>query len=636
MPTGYKLITAILALTGSVSLVISGEINPLMSIGGLAAFPGYYRFLKGHQHAPSWAVGIFSVLTLFVFGFESIVSGDIFLAVAHLTISFQAIKSFDLKEPWDHVQVYFMSLLQLIIASEMTYSVVFGVVFIVFMGLLVTAMVYSHFLKEKKSEWISIKKPAYIISALTLLTTSLVFISIPRTSYKFLGKSHTRAIKTTGFSGSVDFGSFGTVKLDPTVTMRIEMDINNPGPFYWRGIALDFFDGRVWTSTDDARYPVRKNNDEFSWSNYDRSLAIEQKIYLEPIDSDIVFGLPEIQGIRSEGFAVYSDAARSIYFNRKASRRIQYTVYSLPHEDSPGTRQSRYLQIPPASDRIIGLAYTIAPGGMTDIQKAESIEQYLRKNYRYSLTTENPGGNVSPLEDFIFISKTGYCEHYASAMALMLRAIGVPSRIVTGFYGGEKNLYGGYLIVRQSDAHTWVEALIDGRWRRFDPTPIVPVKERSAAELVLDTIRMSWTRYVVGFSSSDQRNILQSLYGFFTFPAIQGFHLNFLKNTVYALPLVVAAFCLAVISLRYKRQKKCSFVTVQYMTLRKILKKKGIGTETSTTSGLIRKQTKMSGASHQIDAFLSLYESHRFGNKDMDHVTKKRFLSLLKEIRKVI
>jgi len=81
------------------------------------------------------------------------------LAVAHLTITFQAIKSFDLKEPWDHLQVYFMSLLQLIIASDLTRSLTFGFVFVVFMGLLVTAMVLSHFLKEGALGSISIRKP---------------------------------------------------------------------------------------------------------------------------------------------------------------------------------------------------------------------------------------------------------------------------------------------------------------------------------------------------------------------------------------------------------------------------------------------------------------------------------------------
>jgi hypothetical protein len=138
----YRLLTAVLAFTGCISLVISGEVNPLMSLTGIGLFPGYYRFLRGMPCAPKWAISGCSVLTLFVFFFDAlIISNDYFLAVAHLTITFQAIKSFDLKEPWDHLQVYFMALLQLIIISELIYSIAFGIIFIFFLIAFVSVIV---------------------------------------------------------------------------------------------------------------------------------------------------------------------------------------------------------------------------------------------------------------------------------------------------------------------------------------------------------------------------------------------------------------------------------------------------------------------------------------------------------------
>src|SRR5574340_183552 len=165
MPTLYKIITAVLALTGCVSLLLTGELNLLMTVSGLALLPGYYRFYKGMEPAPKWAIGSLSLLALAVFLTDSaIISRDVFLAVAHLTIAFQALKSFDLRVPWDHLQVYFMSLLQLIIASELTNSLFFGFVFVVFMVLLVTAMVLSHFLKEGALGRIGILKPVFYIS----------------------------------------------------------------------------------------------------------------------------------------------------------------------------------------------------------------------------------------------------------------------------------------------------------------------------------------------------------------------------------------------------------------------------------------------------------------------------------------
>src|SRR4030043_2121026 len=178
MPQLYRILPAVLAFTGCVSLVISGEVNPIMSLTGIGLLPGYYRFLKGMPQAPGLAIGGFSGLTLLIFFFDTlIVSNDYFLGVAHLTITFQAIKSFDLKEPWDHLQVYFMALFQFIIASELTQSIAFGAVFILFLVTLVTAMVLAHFMKDADGSInvlkegpilkIDIKKQVAYISLLT-------------------------------------------------------------------------------------------------------------------------------------------------------------------------------------------------------------------------------------------------------------------------------------------------------------------------------------------------------------------------------------------------------------------------------------------------------------------------------------
>jgi hypothetical protein len=177
----YKIITAILACTGCIGLVISGEISLSMSITGAGLIPGYYRFFKGMPPAPQWVIGGCSVLALLVFFLDSIViSGDYFIAVAHLTITFQAIKSFDLKEPWDHLQVYFMALLQLIIASEIIYSITFGFLFVLFLVVFVTAIVFAHFIKEGATLRVDLRKPIFSISLLTLIVTVVFFISIPR------------------------------------------------------------------------------------------------------------------------------------------------------------------------------------------------------------------------------------------------------------------------------------------------------------------------------------------------------------------------------------------------------------------------------------------------------------------------
>jgi len=141
-----------------------------------------------------------------------------------------------------------------------------------------------------------------------------------------------------------------------------------------------------------------------------------------------------------------------------------------------------------------------------------------------------------PVDGFLFESKRGFCEHYASAFAVLLRGAGIPARIVTGYQGGEFNPRGNYLIVRQSDAHAWTEALVDGAWQRFDPTGAVsPLRIESGisralpgaaqlplfarldsgflknAELLLDALNHAWRRNVVGFDHGRQRELWRSM-----------------------------------------------------------------------------------------------------------------------------
>ncbi len=620
--------------------MLSGEMNPLMSLAGLAMFPGYWRLLKGSPPAGKSVIGTLSLLTLGIFFFDAlVVSGDAFLAVAHLTIAFQGLKSFDLKEPWDHLQVYFVSLLQLVIASELTSSVVFGAVFVLFMVLLVTAMILSHFQKEGYREASGLKKPVVVISLLTLCLTLFFFAALPRTSHRFVGRSHVRAIRTSGFSTKMDFGSFGNIKLDPTVVMRIETDKDLRIPLYWRGIVFDYFDGIAWRNSLGGslsrRYRFGPGENEYVLSPYDRREAVEQRIYLEPMDSDVIFGLSEVMSVRADSASLLEDGASGIHVPGKSSRRFRCTVYSIPGDSLRGVPDERYLQLPAGMQRIADLAKRATRGAATAAEKALAIERYLRENYSYSLSPPRPAKGETPIEDFLFTSKKGYCEHYATSMVVMLRSQGVPARIVTGFYGGEKNEYGGYIIVRESNAHSWVEALTDGRWRRFDPTPAVSPGHPPAFALLLDSLRMNWSRYVVGFSSADQRMILRA----FSLPfSLPGVYLPGVKEvplrTAACAVFVLGATCFAVyIACRNIRHRRYDFVSGKYMEFRRFLKKKGVRVSSATTPGDLRHAARDRGWK-SAEEFLCLYEECRFGKKEMGTEKRKIYDRLFKEIKK--
>ncbi|MDQ7786625.1 MAG: DUF3488 and transglutaminase-like domain-containing protein [Thermodesulfovibrionales bacterium] len=632
MPQIYKFLTALLAFTGCISLVITGEMNPFMMITGIGLFPGYYRFLKGMEPAPKWAVSSFSFLTLIVFFFDSfVISNDSFLGVAHLTITFQVIKSFDLKEPWDHLQVYFMALLQLIVASELTNSIAFGIIFLLFLVAFVSAMVLSHFVKEGTTETVRFSTPVFAISLLALFFTFLFFVSLPRVSGQIWGKSHIKSIRTVGFSERVDFGSFGDIKADPTVIMRVELSDAVERPYYWRGMTLNYFDRTSWANTLE-KDRIYKDGELFVIRSFRREDAIGQKIYLEPMDNDVLFGMSDIVAIESAGYSMITDSARSLFLPYKKGKRFNYLAYSTSDANSvTENNMQRYLQLPPGMEGISRLAKDINDLGDSTDQKARKIEQYLMRNYSYSLSVPQPPEGMSPIDDFLFNTRKGYCEHYATAMVLMLRISGIPARIVTGFFGGETNDYGQYIIVRQSNAHSWVEADIDGIWKRFDPTPPVSEGVTSGISLFLDMIRMKWGRYIVAFSLFDQREIARFISFPFQIPSMP--EMKSLRGMVlvivFALPAGLILVWVIMKSLRWTRY---GLVTGYYLRVRDLVRKRGGKITSFSTPAEVKSEAAKTGMRGRVSEFINIYEEHRFGGKSMTEEARANYKELFREI----
>jgi hypothetical protein len=188
-----------------------------------------------------------------------------------------------------------------------------------------------------------------------------------------------------------------------------------------------------------------------------------------------------------------------LHLPRGQDQTIRYDVASLAGVSVPaGTQdEKRYLQLPPLSAAFRAVAARAARG-TTRTEKADAVRAYLMAHNAHSLDP-----TATSVGDFVVNGHSGYCEHVATAMVLLLRCEGVPCRLVSGFMGTEWNSAAGYLIVRASDAHTWVEVLADGRWLRYDPTPPAFQQVRAHADL-LDGIPMAWYRTVVTYDLSRQ------------------------------------------------------------------------------------------------------------------------------------
>jgi hypothetical protein len=239
-----------------------------------------------------------------------------------------------------------------------------------------------------------------------------------------------------------------------------------------------------------------------------------------------LFGVPVVESVKGLFSAVQVDGMGSFSLLYAPASRFQYLVDSRPERLDPRDRdivvpaypepiRERYLQLPPLSARVRDLAGAVTRQAATTLGKVVATERHLREQYAYSL---NIGATASedPIDEFLFVRKTGYCDHYATAMVVLLRTLGIPARLATGFMQGEWNDVGNYYTVRQRDAHAWVEVYFPrSGWLTFDPTPTVPAAAPhplwARVGKVIDSVRLKWDRLVIRYSFRDQMAMAQSV-----------------------------------------------------------------------------------------------------------------------------
>jgi transglutaminase-like putative cysteine protease len=624
MPGTYKLFTAFVALIGNVSLMSTGEMNPAFSFIGTGLLWGYIRSLKGYPALPKWAVGGISLTTFIVFLFDFYMSGDLIVAVAQMTLIFQTIKSFDIKETWDPPQVFFVSLLQLLIASELTSEISFGVVFILFLIFIVVAVLLGHFVREGQMRFGPYLRPITYVTVVILLMTIVIFISLPRLRSSLWGKSFTKSIKTTGFSDRVDFGSFGAVKLDATIVARMIIEPDKGGPYYLRGLTFDYFDGLAWYEMIKGTRNVFRRSNDFRVDVPDDLERYVAEIFFEPINSDVIFIVKMPYMLESPGYLLQRDLAGSFTMRRKISKRFNYKVYSVDGFYIDNSHLAEYLQYPEGFEATRELSRSIIKGAGDDLSRARRIQSYLLRNYRYSLIAEQPEKGSNEIEHFLFNSKKGYCEHFATTMTLMLRSVNIPARLVTGFLTEQKNDIGNYYVIRQSDAHSWVEAFIDDRWMLFDPTPPVLSSRDVSLMLMFDLINMNWNRYVVGYSSYDQVRMFNYFRGF-------GKSMGNDRNTYRPYMLSVVAVSFIILSIYLLREwlhfssLRRNRISSEYIKIRKLITRNGGKLALSSTSRDVLMAALDTGRfnKREIERFIYLYGSLRFsGNNDPKRVSE--------------
>ncbi|MEM6511893.1 MAG: DUF3488 and transglutaminase-like domain-containing protein [Pseudomonadota bacterium] len=326
-----------------------------------------------------------------------------------------------------------------------------------------------------------------------------MWVFFPRIATPFWSVPIDTGTAISGLSNNMSPGDISSLSLSNAVAFRanFEGDIPAQRDLYWRGIVMNDFNGRSWKAAEEPfrGRPVREQLDVYGEPT-------AYRVTLEPTNQQYLFALDmPYRWELNERKDSFMGREQQLAFSRPIDKRMAYEVISFinyrAEAEISDWMLNRTLNAKELSNpRTVALAREMRAQASDDETFIDSVlSRFANEDYYYTL--EPPVLGQSPVDQFLFESRRGFCEHYASAFAVMMRAAGVPARVVLGYQGGEINSVGDepYLIVRQADAHAWNEVWLDGiGWRRVDPTAAVAPErvDVGRAGAIFDGIAENW------------------------------------------------------------------------------------------------------------------------------------------------
>ncbi len=360
----------------------------------------------------------------------------------------------------------------------------------------------------------------------TVLLTLGLFLVVPRTA-RAAASLFPGGPRLTGFADSIDLGGFGPISKDNRAVLHVHSYGGKlPNGLKWRGSALSQFDGRHWSEpSQPGQWLESMGVADLRQRSRRDGVRMLYRVDVGSSDTGALFiaGVPEFINVLS---ASENPSLRLVKAGEDSFRVVPHVgqplVYEVSAEEGApleypltAAERTRYTQLPSRLDKRIAPLGREWAGEGIDEERAMRIEQRLHRDFTYSLDTGQFSAR-DPLADFLFVSRKGYCEYFASAMAVMLRAQKIPARVATGFQSGYYNDVTGAWVIRASDAHAWVEAWIDGRgWMTFDPTPPGAGVEAGGFlrrfGMYLDAVDATWQQWVLAYSPGQQASLAFSL-----------------------------------------------------------------------------------------------------------------------------
>jgi protein-glutamine gamma-glutamyltransferase len=558
----FDLSLYLLVLMGFGALASTGGLGlPTMLLVGAALALRGYLLVERRQVVISenWT----TPLTIGYFAFYAadyfVLSRSFMTATVHLVLFAVVVRSFSLRRDRDYTMLAILAFLMVLASAVLTVDSGFLLFFAGFILMAVATFILmemrrsgraarfqarrSSDLQEDQHLAFSLVRVTPALVVMILVGAGAVFFLLPRMSAGYLGGYSFGTDFSTGFSDHVQLGRIGQIQQSNAVVMHIQIDGDRHGhyPLRWRGVALANFDGRNWSNPREQYVLPREADGSFAVPLFSQGVAqaalartqalpgrsnrlIHYRVLMEPIGTNVFFLAPWARRVNGAYRAVQIDRGGAVY-DLDGERAVSlYQADSDISTPSPDLLRAAgdylppivltYLQLPGLDPRIPRLAAQVSDSASNSYDKAFALEKYLKTHYGYTL--QLPGSPVAdPLANFLFERKQGHCEYFASSMAVMLRTLRIPSRVVNGFISDEFNDVTGNYVVRARNAHAWVEAYFPGYgWVTFDPTPNSTTGSPQGwgrVMLYLDAASSFWREWVISYDSSHQSILSQSV-----------------------------------------------------------------------------------------------------------------------------
>lgn len=571
---------------------------------------------------------------------------DVVLPMVDLLLLLVLAETYRAQDATGEARLYALTFALLIASAAYRPGFLFGIAFVAYVAILTVTMIVGQLARRVHDRHAREPRlPRYFlaqsaaISLVVLAVSAFVFLAFPRVARGWAARAATPVGNVIGFSDRVSLLDHGSrLYPNPEVVLRVEFpggDRPSPDRLYWRGRSYDRFDGWSWSRSpflptalvEAARWPAGR---------------IEQVVFQSPLlDANVLFGLSPVLRVDArsriapyrENNGDYAYAGRDEPVFRALSLAEPPSPDSLRAAAGEASRVlGSYLRLPPLSGRMLALADSLARGRGTDYDRAVAVRDYLRSGFGYTLDLPQSAHEAS-LDHFLFVRREGHCEYFSTAMAVLLRAMGVPARNVNGFLGGEWNEFGRYLTVTQNQAHSWVEVWFPRYgWVLFDPTPAATAAQAAGARAwlsplrsILDGLEHRWGKWVLDFDLETQVGLARRAADATGTTARGAEPGGYRSRRLLLAALAVAALALALGRLRFQARRSASptSATRAYLRLRRTYARRGLAdAQAPPLAFLGALRSAAAPGLEDAEAAVALYTRARFAGRPLDPVQR--------------